>query len=430
MKHILMVDDVATNLKCAGEILKDEYEITTAKSGEKAFLLMKEKTPDLILLDINMPDMNGFEVFEKLKSDSEFSKIPVVFCTAEINKEAEIKGFEMGAADFIRKPYIPEVLCSRIKRVLEDYELREEKKAASEVPIRKNNCQRLADKADSRQVNGYFLLFRIDNFKRADQLFGSAAGDEIIKRAVRVFEEKTGSDGCVCHIDGDLFAGFLEGIQEKARSKILIRRIIAGIEFEINEGFQESFGSKLTLSVGIAGKPKDGKSFSSLKECADKALYYVDQNRNQSYHFYHTEQSEWKEMTEEKERIMILQFRKMFSGKEEERSDGWENLQRAYRLFSHCGENVKKNVQLVLFQVSQVQKREDEREIAVLLDEVISGFLRKGDIVVKSGWLQYLVLLMNTSCENGEMAAKRIQKRLEEKTEGKSLCLEYIMKSI
>jgi len=62
MKHILMVDDVATNLKCAAEVLKDSYEITTARSGKQALLIVKEYVPELILLDINMPEMNGYEV--------------------------------------------------------------------------------------------------------------------------------------------------------------------------------------------------------------------------------------------------------------------------------------------------------------------------------------------------------------------------------
>lgn len=244
MKHILMVDDVATNLKCAGEILGDKYEITTAKSGEKAFLSMKEKTPDLILLDINMPGMNGFEVLEKLKSDSEFSEIPVIFCTAETNKEAEIKGLEMGAVDFIRKPYVPEVLCSRVERVLEDYGLRNAKPAE-------------AYEGDDRQ----------------------------------------------------------------------------------------------------------------------------------------------------------------------------ENFQKAYRMLSSL-EKEEKTGQLVLLWVPQVQKGEEGEKMAALLDKVVSASFRKDDTIIKSGWLQYLVLLRNVSFENGEMAAKRVKERFEDGTEGKLPRLEYEIKSI
>ena len=66
MKHILIVDDVTTNLKCAAEVLKDSYEVTTAKSGSQALDLLKERVPDLILLDVDMPGMSGYEVMERL----------------------------------------------------------------------------------------------------------------------------------------------------------------------------------------------------------------------------------------------------------------------------------------------------------------------------------------------------------------------------
>ena len=79
MKQILIVDDVTTNLKCASEVLKDSYEVATAKSGKAALLMLRQMQPDLILLDVNMPEMNGFEVMEKLKEDSATRDIPVIF---------------------------------------------------------------------------------------------------------------------------------------------------------------------------------------------------------------------------------------------------------------------------------------------------------------------------------------------------------------
>ena len=69
MKHILIVDDVTTNLKCAAEVLKDTYDVTTAKSGKAALQILREMQPDLIMLDVNMPEMNGFEVMERIKED-------------------------------------------------------------------------------------------------------------------------------------------------------------------------------------------------------------------------------------------------------------------------------------------------------------------------------------------------------------------------
>ena len=87
MKRILMVDDVATNLRCATEILKDNYEITAVKSGKKALELLENMIPDLMLLDVNMPEMSGFELFERIRKIPELSHIPTVL---RVWKEAAI----------------------------------------------------------------------------------------------------------------------------------------------------------------------------------------------------------------------------------------------------------------------------------------------------------------------------------------------------
>ena len=118
MKHILIVDDVTTNLKCAVEVLKDSYEVTTAKSGSQALDLLKERVPDLILLDVDMPGMSGYEVMERLNQEDTFKDIPVVFLTAGADKESEIKGLKMGAMDIIRKPFEPEIMRGRIDKIL------------------------------------------------------------------------------------------------------------------------------------------------------------------------------------------------------------------------------------------------------------------------------------------------------------------------
>ncbi len=78
-----MVDDVATNLICAAEVLKNSYNVSTAKSGRQALLMLKEMTPDLIMLDINMPQMDGYEVLKRIKDNPDWANIPVVFLTAE-----------------------------------------------------------------------------------------------------------------------------------------------------------------------------------------------------------------------------------------------------------------------------------------------------------------------------------------------------------
>jgi putative two-component system response regulator len=112
-------------------VLQGFYEISTALSGEKLFKLLETKRPDIILLDIDMPVMNGFEVIKRLKAESSTADIPVIFLTSETGIEFEVKGFALGAVDFIHKPYCPPLLRKRLElhlladshaKIVEDYE--------------------------------------------------------------------------------------------------------------------------------------------------------------------------------------------------------------------------------------------------------------------------------------------------------------------
>lgn len=123
MKYILVVDDSATNLKFVESVLKDTYKLILVKSGEKALKYLEKNQVDLVLLDILMPDMDGFETFEHIKTLELNRNVPVVFLTADVDAENEIKGLEMGAVDFIRKPFVPGVMLNRINRILQLEEL-------------------------------------------------------------------------------------------------------------------------------------------------------------------------------------------------------------------------------------------------------------------------------------------------------------------
>lgn len=119
-KTILVVDDDAMNLRMAEFILtKNGYKVIKVESGQKALELLKLEEVDLILLDIEMPEMDGFELIQILKDSEDWRKIPVIFLTADRSAETEEKCFQMGAVDYIGKPFIPAIMLQRIKRTLE-----------------------------------------------------------------------------------------------------------------------------------------------------------------------------------------------------------------------------------------------------------------------------------------------------------------------
>jgi putative two-component system response regulator len=119
-QKILIVDDTPENIQILIELLKDDYKIATAKSAEKALKLANiDPQPDLILLDIVMPDIDGYELCKTLKSNPGTEHIPVIFITSMTDSEHECKGLELGALDYISKPFIPGIVKSRIKNHME-----------------------------------------------------------------------------------------------------------------------------------------------------------------------------------------------------------------------------------------------------------------------------------------------------------------------
>jgi len=115
LKKVIMVDDDITNLLVAKNALVDKYEVFTVPSGKKLFQLLEKVTPDLILLDIEMPEMNGYEVMKLLKDSKDTKEIPVIFLTGRIDPESEIEGLDMGAIDYITKPFSKQLLLKRVE---------------------------------------------------------------------------------------------------------------------------------------------------------------------------------------------------------------------------------------------------------------------------------------------------------------------------
>ena len=118
-KTVFVVDDNDTNLSVAKEALKEQYRVMTLPSAAKMFALIQKVRPDMILLDIEMPDMDGFEALNQLKENASHASIPVIFLTSMTDPEIEAKGFQLGVVDFINKPFSEPVLLNRIKTHLD-----------------------------------------------------------------------------------------------------------------------------------------------------------------------------------------------------------------------------------------------------------------------------------------------------------------------
>jgi PleD family two-component response regulator len=114
--EILVVDDITANVQVISVMLKTRgYKVVPALGGKQALQIIRDNPPDLILLDINMPEMDGYEVCEQLKADETLKEIPVIFITGLTETADMVKGFSMGAVDYIAKPFQIEEVCARVK---------------------------------------------------------------------------------------------------------------------------------------------------------------------------------------------------------------------------------------------------------------------------------------------------------------------------
>lgn len=147
---ILVVDDDASNLKMASHILSGEkMRVSCLKSGEDALRFLQGNRPDLILLDIHMPGMDGFDTLAAIREDKDTAGIPVIFLTADDDSKTETKGLKAGAMDFIKKPFVPEVLLLRVRHTLELIRLQtdlahEVEKKTQEVLVQHEKLERIS----------------------------------------------------------------------------------------------------------------------------------------------------------------------------------------------------------------------------------------------------------------------------------------------
>ena len=146
---ILVVDDDASNLKIANHILSGEgMKVSLAKSGKEAIEFLEENHPDLILLDIHMPEMDGFEVMSVIQKNPNSEKIPVIFLTADDDCQVETKGLSLGAVDFVKKPFVPKVLLLRVRHSVELFRLQadltgEVERKTQEIVLQNEKLERI-----------------------------------------------------------------------------------------------------------------------------------------------------------------------------------------------------------------------------------------------------------------------------------------------
>lgn len=281
---ILVVDDTEENIEILNELLGDEYDVLSALDGEFAIEIANEDKPDLILLDVMMPGMDGFDVCRALQFSNDTKEIPIIFITAKTDDKSIEKGYEVGGADYITKPFRPTELLAKVKRELKMQELihhleesqNELKFLASTDSLTKLYNRRYFLDASQNIINIAkrdnndiaVLMFDIDRFKNINDSYGHDVGDDVLVLFAKTLNEQVRASDIVCRWGGEEFVLMLHNtdigsatlVAENLKHEIELLHVKIKNEQEI----------RFTTSVGVAKVETDIED--AIKK-ADDALY-------------------------------------------------------------------------------------------------------------------------------------------------------------
>jgi len=288
-KTILIVDDTIANLDILVELL-DEYDVIDATNGKDALEIANEEHIDLVLLDIMMPNMDGYEVCTRLKSNNKTKDIPIIFITAKVDEESIAKAYNVGGSDYVRKPFFPKELLSRVDKELNLQDVMQQLKLlALTDPLTKlynrrfflDSSQTVLEMAKRLKMPLSLMMIDIDKFKNINDTYGHQVGDEIIKLLANLFLNGQRKSDISCRYGGEEFVVLLpqtstktaESVAEKLRSSVQKSYFILSSEEEV----------KFTISIGVStvNLAQDINIEKALKR-ADDALYIAKESgRNQ-----------------------------------------------------------------------------------------------------------------------------------------------------
>lgn len=295
---LLVVDDVPENIHELTDALKNEFHIRVARDGIKALeIVHSSKPPDLVLLDVVMPGMNGFEVCRRIKASPASNRIPVIFITVIDAPTNKVKGFELGAADYITKPFdIGEVRArirshlelARLRRFLEDlvaqrtallrvseekYSLLTYRDALTGLPNRVLFAEQLAHAilhAQDNHSNFALLSLDLDNFSAINESLGHHVGDQLLIQVGLRLQNLLPERDAIARSASDEFNIILECNARSSGIDLMAQHLLQALAEPFNLDGQTIY---ISASIGIALYPHDGLSAQAMLSNADAALH-------------------------------------------------------------------------------------------------------------------------------------------------------------
>ncbi len=304
---ILVVDDELISRYTVEALLASEgYNLVFAENGKEALEKAQELIPDLMLLDVMMPDMDGFEVCQHLRNDKRLAELPIVIVTALDDRESRLRGLEVGADDFMSKPFDRAELRARIRTITRLNRYRRLVETQEELfrlanydtltglPNRNQLTERLRqmlERANRIQQEIAVLALDLDGFQIINDSFGHEIGDKMLcEIAQRLTKTVSATGATVGRLTGDEFSIVMEGVTNIIKDvSYLAQRLLDNISLPIPFDSHEIV---LTANIGISVYPNDGKEASALLKNADTALARTKIATKNTYQFFTAEMNE------------------------------------------------------------------------------------------------------------------------------------------
>lgn len=280
---ILVVDDDPINVQLLAEGLSQQYQVVVANCGKKALEISLAQLPDLILLDINLPDIDGYRVCKALKNNPLTKPIPVIFITGHDSDESELKGLEIGAADYFSKPFKMPLVLARVsiqielKRKTDLLEKLVDIDGLTGIPNRRRFDRNLDEewRRASRRKSSLSLCFiDVDFFKPFNDHYGHAAGDDCLQQvALQLDKELKRAGDSVARYGGEEFVVLLPNIGE-LEAKVLAESLRTSVmKLAIKHAYSQC-ADCVTISVGVATvTPSKKHKKEELVRVADEQVY-------------------------------------------------------------------------------------------------------------------------------------------------------------
>ncbi|MCR5543962.1 MAG: response regulator [Eubacterium sp.] len=413
--HIVLVDDDPFNLKIATNILtKSEYDVTALKSGFELLEYLREEIPDLILLDIIMPEMDGFETLTKiqqLEDKLDIDEIPVIFLTSDEDSNSETLGFEMGVSDYIRKPFEPAVLIRRIKNVLNRQAMlnrfQEEATIDNLTGLLNKNATNSKLEMLVHRKPGYLMMIDLDAFKLINDIYGHAAGDKVLISFSILLKGFLGPDDIAGRMGGDEFTAFSVSFKSEDDIKEFSEKMNKNLLIDAKRILGENLDIPLGVSIGAIKLTGQGVDYNEALKKADKALYKVKNNGKHGYSLYVEDTSEEPVEMDLKTLSMILSERNMGSTALKLDMSSFVGV---YRFIMRYVIRYHRNACKILIKLTPGDCK-DESELLKYYEsfgEHIGGLLRRSDLMLQVRNNMYFVVLTDIKAEAVEQVAGNI----------------------